>query len=88
MKNKLCKKCSKSTVCQTFGCFCKCGCGTADSMKNKSLKNLGGIDLVKFKSFIFKGFGKKCKDYSIGCVVCQVHRIYEDLKDLEVLINE
>lgn len=39
--------------------------------------------LVKdFKANITKGFGRKCKEYSWGCGVCEAHRTYEGFLSL------
>ncbi|HLD38103.1 MAG: hypothetical protein A3G45_00140 [Candidatus Staskawiczbacteria bacterium RIFCSPLOWO2_12_FULL_37_15] len=36
----------------------------------------------EFKKEVIKHFGKKCKDFNFGCMVCQSHRIVDDLKNL------
>jgi len=36
----------------------------------------------KFRKQIEKDWGKKCKDFNFGCIVCQAHRIVDDLEEL------
>ena len=38
-----------------------------------------GINIDKFEKYLLKNYGKKCKKYAIGCMTCQVWRMYEDL---------
>jgi len=41
----------------------------------------------KFRKTIIKDWGKKCKDFDFGCVVCQSHRIIDDLENLGDFID-
>lgn len=41
-----------------------------------------GINLKQFKKWLEKNVGKKCKEYTVGCLACQAWKIYEDLKSL------
>ena len=51
-------------------------------MKKKlSFEKEAGIDFKKLEKWIIKNWGKKCKDFLATCSVCQIWRIYEDLKD-------
>lgn len=36
----------------------------------------------QLKKQIEKDFGKRCKDFSDGCPICDVHQAYEKLKEL------
>jgi len=42
---------------------------------------------IKFRKAVIKDFGKKCKDFNFGCVVCQAHRIVDDLEELADFID-
>lgn len=44
--------------------------------------NQTGIDLKLFKKWLEDNYGKKCGDYSVGCIECAVWRIYEDLDNI------
>ena len=39
--------------------------------------------LVKiFRKQAEKDWGKKCKDFDFGCIVCRAHRLIDDLENL------
>lgn len=38
-----------------------------------------------FKQYLVKNYGKKCPDRCLGCIACDVWKIYEDF---ELLIND
>ncbi len=44
------------------------------------MKKETGINLKKFRQWLLKNVGKKCEKYDIGCYVCVVWRIYDDLE--------
>ncbi|MEK7124719.1 MAG: hypothetical protein AAB877_03530 [Patescibacteria group bacterium] len=35
-----------------------------------------------FRKEVNKQWGKKCEDFDFGCIVCQSHRILDDLEEL------
>ena len=42
----------------------------------------------KFRKVIIKDWGKKCEDFSFGCIVCQAHRIIDDLEELGDFLDD
>ena len=46
---------------------------TKDIQKIKEFKKF-------FKSFLVKNYGKKCPDRCLGCICCNVWKIYEDFE--------
>jgi len=40
-----------------------------------------------FRKEIIKNFGEKCKDYDFGCVVCNAHRVVDNLEELAGLLE-
>ncbi len=46
-------------------------------------------DLAKeFRKEFIEHFGKKCKDFDFGCMVCQSHRIIDDLENLSDCMDD
>jgi len=41
----------------------------------------------KFRKEVIKHWGKKCEDFDFGCIVCQSHRILDDLEELGNLFD-
>ena len=41
----------------------------------------------KLRKQVEKDFGKKCKDFDFGCIVCQSHRVFDNLEELGSLID-
>jgi len=39
------------------------------------------------KNLIRKDFGKRCKDFDLGCVVCRVYLMLDILKDIVITID-
>ena len=33
-----------------------------------------------FKNYLIRNYGKKCPDRCLGCIVCEVWKIYEDFE--------
>ena len=48
----------------------------------KEVKVKSGVDFKQLKKFLLKYYGKKCKEYAVGCIVCSVWRVYEDLEKI------
>ena len=47
-------------------------------------------DILKLRKIVEKDWGKECKDFSIGCVVCQMHlalKIIEHSYDIDLLLK-
>ena len=40
-----------------------------------------------FRKETQKNFGKKCRDYNMGCIVCNCHRVVDGLENLAELIG-
>jgi hypothetical protein len=52
-------------------------------MKKKKLeKELLPINMKEFKKWLIENYGKKCKDYSDCCVICNAWKVYTMLKKL------
>ena len=52
-------------------------------MKKKKLeKELLPINMKEFKKWLIENYGKKCKDYSECCVICNAWKVYTMLKKL------
>ena len=41
-----------------------------------------------FRKEIVKDWGKTCKEFSLGCIVCQAHRILYDLEELGIFLAD
>ena len=41
-----------------------------------------------FRKEIVRHWGKKCKDFNFGCIVCQSHRILDDLEELGNFLDD
>ena len=39
-----------------------------------------GIDVKKFKEYLFSNYGEMCHDYCWSCLVCRVWRVFEALE--------
>jgi hypothetical protein len=42
----------------------------------------------KFRKQIEKDWGEKCKEFNFGCIVCQAHRIVDDLEELGNFLDD
>lgn len=42
----------------------------------------------KFRKEVDKHWGKKCKDFSFGCIICQSHRTLDDLEELGNFLDD
>ena len=42
----------------------------------------------KFRKQINKDWGRKCEDFNFGCIVCQAHRIVDDLEELGNFLDD
>ena len=42
----------------------------------------------KFRKQINKDWGRKCEDFNFGCIICQAHRIVDDLEELGNFLDD
>ena len=52
-------------------------------MKKENLIELANV----FRKNIEKEFGKKCKDFDFGCVVCNAHKVVNGLEEIAKLLE-
>jgi len=46
------------------------------------------IKIKELERYLLEGYGKKCKDYSKGCPVCDAWKIFDKVKGLVRFCDE
>jgi len=42
----------------------------------------------QFRKQVIKDFGQKCKEFSLGCISCQIHRVIDNLEEIGQFIED